>query len=131
VLITWRNVQRPLFGGLGNTLSDSRLGCIGRDPRTAWGLYALLEIVRFLPMVLTDLSLRGISKKYKKATQAGIFTMSLLIFQICLMKTVYDKKGVFFQRHSKSIIKPQTKVRSSFEDTPKNHNRKKVKHRYS
>jgi hypothetical protein len=74
-------------------------------------------------MVLTDLSLRGISKKYKKATQAGIFTMSLLIFQICLMKTVYDKRGVF--------LKPQTKVRSSFEDTPKNHNRKKVKHRSS
>ncbi len=37
------------------------MGCVGRDPRTAWGMYALLEIVRFLPMFLTDLSLRGIS----------------------------------------------------------------------
>jgi len=34
------------------------------------------------------------------------------------------QKGVFFQKHSKSIIKSQTKVRCSFEDTPKNHNRK-------
>ena len=37
------------------------MGCVGRDPRTAWGMYALLEIVRSLPMFLTDLSLRGIS----------------------------------------------------------------------
>jgi hypothetical protein len=101
------------------------MGCVGRDPRTAWGLYALLEIVRSLPIVLTDLSLRGISLEiHKRATQAGIFTMSFLIFQICLMKTAYDKRGVFFQRHSKSIIKSQTKVMSSSEDTPKNHNRK-------
>jgi hypothetical protein len=49
------------------------MGCVGRDPRTAWGLNALLEIVRSLPMVLTDLSLKGISLEIHKGNTSRYF----------------------------------------------------------
>ncbi len=45
------------------------MGCVGRDPRTAWGL----EIVRSLPIVLTDLSLRGISLEIHKGNTSRYF----------------------------------------------------------
>jgi hypothetical protein len=49
------------------------MGCVGRDPRTAWGVYALLEKVRSLPIVLTDLSLRGISLEIHEGNTSRYF----------------------------------------------------------
>ena len=62
------------------------------DPRTAWGVYALLEIVRSLPMVLTDLTLRDISLEIHVTIGRVLFSDPIAFVDVIFRRTYSNLK---------------------------------------